>query len=189
MVAATTGGSNRPTGSHTNRSCDFACDTRTVEITIVKAEAGPHRAVVARPGAEAVQFAVYDYGPTLPHDLVHYVVEDELGLEFGFWGLVSAGANLQSVQAYGARDPRRIPPQTDPLVTAHIDELLAAEGVVATFSGLPGTHPEPELEPAVIERIRARMTELNQRWQATVPGEALRLRWPGHHRNPTDEHR
>lgn len=148
----------------------------------MKVESGPHRAVVALPGTEAVQFAVYDYGPVLPHDLVHYVVEDELGLEFGFWGLVAAGARLQSVQAYGARDPRRIPPPDDPLVAAHVDELLAAEGLVASFSGLPGTAPEPELEPARIERIRARLAELNEEWQTTGAGEVLRLRWPGKHR-------
>ena len=148
----------------------------------MKVESGPHRAVVSRPGAEAVQFAVYDYGPVLPHDLVHYVVEDELGLEFGFWGLVAAGAKLQSVQAYGARDPRRIPPPNDPLVGAHIDDLLAAEGLVAAFSALPGTGPEPQLDADRIERIRARITRLNQQWQATGPGEVLRLRWPGESR-------
>jgi hypothetical protein len=149
-----------------------------VDITIVKVQSGPHRAVVSRPGAEAVRFAMYDYGPVLPHDLVHYVVEDELGLEFGFWGLVAAGAKLQSVQAYGARDPRRIPPPNDPVVGAHIDDLLAAEGLVAAFSAFPGTGPEPELDADRIERIRARITRLNEQWQATGPGEMLRLRWP-----------
>lgn len=149
-----------------------------LRITIVKVESGPHRAVLARPGAEVVQFAVYDYGPMLPHDLVHYVVEDELGLQFGFWGLISAGAKLQSVQAYGARDPRRIPPQDDPLVAAHVDELLAAEGFVAAFSAFPGTAPEPDLEPDRIELIRERIAELNERWQGTGPGEVLRLQWP-----------
>jgi hypothetical protein len=153
-----------------------------VEITIVKAGSGPHRAVVSRSGAEAVQFAVYDYGPVLPHDLVHYVVEDELGLEFGFWGLLSAGAKLQSVQAYGARDPRRIPPPNDALVGAHLDELLAAEGLVAAFSAVPGSGPEPKLDSDQIEGIRARITELNAQWQAMGPGEMLRLRWPGHRR-------
>ena len=148
----------------------------------MKGESGPHRAVVSRPGAEAVQLAVYDYGPMLPHDLVHYVVEDELGLEFGFWGLVAAGAKLQSVQAYGARDPRRIPPPDDPLVTEHVEELLAAEGFVAAFSGLPGAESEPALEPSQIERIQARLTELNERGQATGPGDVLRLPWPGGHR-------
>ncbi len=129
-----------------------------------------------------MQFALYDYGPMLPHDLVHYVVEDELGLEFGFWGLAAAGAKLQSVQAYRARDPRRIPPQNDPLVGAHIADLLAAEGLVAAFSAFPGTGAEPDLEAGRVERIRARVTELNERWQATGPGEVLRLRWPGESR-------
>ena len=153
----------------------------------MKAESGPHRAVVARPGGEAVQFAVYDYGPVLPHDLVHYVVEDELGLEFGFWGLVSAGAKLGSVQAYGARDPRRITHQDDPLVAAHVDDLLAAEGFVAAFSGLPGSASEPELAPDLVERIRSRIAALNQRWQATAAGERLRLCWPGGDRRPHDD--
>ena len=144
----------------------------------MKAESGPHRAVVSRLGAEAVQFAVYDYGPVLPHDLVHYVVEGELGLEFGFWGLLSAGAKLQSVQAYGARDPRRLPPPNDPLVGAHIDELLAAEGLVAAFSAFPGTGREPDLDAGQIEKVRARIAELNEQWQARRPGEMLRLRWP-----------
>jgi hypothetical protein len=155
-----------------------------VEITIVKAESGPHRAVVARPGAPAVQFAVHDYGPVLPHDLVHYVVEEELGLAYGFWGLVAAGAKLQSVQAYGARDRRRIPPQDDPLVAAHVDELLAAEGFVAAFSAFPGTGPEPELDPTCVERIRVRITELNKRWQAAGPEEVFRLHWRLDKREP-----
>lgn len=166
--------------SRTSATVGWASDTlAAVEITIVKVESGPHRAVVARPGAEAVQFAVYDYGPMLPHDLVHYVVEDELGLEFGFWGIVAVGAKLQSVQAYGARDPRRIPPQDDPIVAARVDDLLAAEGLVAVFSALPGTGPEPELAPEQIERIRARITELNQLCQATGPGggAAAPLAW------------
>lgn len=153
--------------------------TASVDITIVKAESGPHRAIVSRPGAAAVQFAVYDYGPVLPHDLVHYVVEDELGLQFGFWGLVAAGARLASVQAYGARDPRRVPPPNDPVVGAHIDDLLAAEGLVAAFSAFPGTGTEPELDAGQIERIRARIAALNEQWQAVGPGEKLRLNWPG----------
>ena len=129
-----------------------------------------------------MQFAVYDYGPVLPHDLIHYVVEDELGLEFGFWGLVAAGAKLVSVQAYGARDPRRIPPPNDPLVGAHVDELLDAEGLVAAFSAFPGTGPDPELDLDQIEGIRARIAQLNEQWQAIGPGERLRLRWPGERR-------
>ena len=92
--------------------------------------------------------------------------------------LLLAGAKLRSVQAYGARDPRRVPPPDDPLVGAHIDDLLAAEGLVAAFSAVHGTAQEPELDTGQIEQIRTRITKLNEQWQATGPGEVLRLHWP-----------
>ncbi|MGH9023913.1 MAG: hypothetical protein ACRDV9_12570 [Acidimicrobiia bacterium] len=121
---------------------------------------------------------MHDYGAVLPRDPVHFVVEAELGLEFGFWGLLAAGAKLPAVQAFNARGPRRIPPQSDPLVRAHVDEPITAEGLVAAFSGLSGTEPEPDLDPDRAHRIRARIAELNVRWQAVAPGGILRLRWP-----------
>lgn len=74
-------------------------------------------------------------GPTLPHDLVHSVVEDELGLEFGFWGLVSAGAKLQSVQAYGARDRGASPHGTTPSWPPTPRNSSPPKGFVADFSG------------------------------------------------------
>lgn len=33
----------------------------------------------------------------LPHDLAHYVVERELGVAWGFWGLIAHGATFHSV--------------------------------------------------------------------------------------------
>jgi hypothetical protein len=149
-----------------------------VDISIVKAQTGPHRAVAVRPGGDIAQFAVYDYGSLPPHDLVHFVVEDELGIEFGFWGLLAAGANLEAVQTYGARDARRVRHVKDPLVQAHAEELLNAERLVAGFSDLPGTESDPELDAATAARIRARLDDCNRRWQATPAGEVFRLQWP-----------
>ncbi len=37
------------------------------------------------------------YGDGLPHDLRHLVVEDELGLADGFWGLVDGGVDVALV--------------------------------------------------------------------------------------------
>ena len=87
-------------------------------IAAVKAEGRRHRAGVSGPAGTA-QFALADYGPHLPHDLAHYVVERALGLQFGFWGLVVAGAELGSVRGFAARHPRRLGPGADPLLTAH----------------------------------------------------------------------
>ncbi len=43
------------------------------------------------------------------HDLVHWAVEDALGLERGFWGLVDAGADFGFVNASGHSGERESP--------------------------------------------------------------------------------
>src|SRR5689334_16635452 len=41
-----------------------------------------------------------------PHDLVHYVVESQLGLESGFWGSIADGAVFPGMTwLYGRRRP------------------------------------------------------------------------------------
>jgi hypothetical protein len=37
------------------------------------------------------------YGEALPHDLVHFAVEQGLGLNDGFWGLLDDGAEVVMV--------------------------------------------------------------------------------------------
>jgi hypothetical protein len=147
-----------------------------VQISIVKAAGRAHRAVAVRDDGVAVQFAVADYGDRLPHDLVHYLVESTLGLEWGFWGLVAAGAELDAVARHGARHRRDLPHRPDPRVDEHADELLRAEALVAEAyplsdgeSGGPGT-PMPGLS----ERIE----EWNATWQGLAPGGHLRFEWP-----------
>ena len=48
----------------------------------------------------------HDRPSGLPHDLVHYVVERELGLAWGFWGLVAAEASIESVRRLDGKQPR-----------------------------------------------------------------------------------
>ncbi len=57
--------------------------TWNVQLGMVKQAGGRHR-VVVETGERGVQFAMADYGDRLPHDLVHLVVEQSLGLDFGF---------------------------------------------------------------------------------------------------------
>jgi len=93
-----------------------------VHVTIVKESGRSHRAVAVRDDGEAVQFAVADYGDRLPHDLVHYLVESTLDLDWGLWGLVAAGADLDAVARHGARHRRNLPHRPDPLSRLHLSE-------------------------------------------------------------------
>jgi len=70
-----------------------------MDIAFVKT-GGPHDRIQARrDDGSAIAWRWGADGP--PHDLVHWVVEDELGLGRGFWGLVSGGADFGFVNASG----------------------------------------------------------------------------------------
>jgi len=63
-----------------------------MEVTFTKANLYKHSSVALRD--DGVRLAVPGYGPSkpVPHDMIHLVVEDELAVDYGFWGCVAAGA-------------------------------------------------------------------------------------------------
>jgi hypothetical protein len=149
-----------------------------VDVTVIKEAEGKHRAVIVRTDGTTAQFAIYDYGSDLPHDLAHFVVEEVLGLAHGFYGLLARGANLRALQTVGARDPRSIT-KSDALVAEYAGELTQAETLVNALSG-PQRDPDG---PAAVSQgdratITARLEALNAAWQALAPGERLQLIWP-----------
>jgi hypothetical protein len=99
------------------------------------------------------------------HDLPHLIVESALGLRFGFWGLIDAGAFAAEIEAAHARDSRRVKAgrsgvlmgrahqsplageALDRLVAEHEDELIAAKALTNAFR-------EPGGPDAVRERLR-----------------------------------
>lgn len=76
-----------------------------------------------------------------PHDLVHWAVEDGLGLERGFWGLVDAGADFGFVNASGHAGERESAELGD------TTELMQAEAVVNSIQqGTAMVPPWSDLE-------------------------------------------
>src|ERR1700736_1529870 len=64
------------------------------------------RVYVTRDNGSSTGWDFPSYGDGLPHDLCHLVVEDELRLTEGFWGLVDQGVDVGLVnnQAILTRD-------------------------------------------------------------------------------------
>src|SRR5438105_266747 len=56
----------------------------------------------------------------LPHDLAQFVAEVALGLRYGFWGLVDAGATFKTTGRKRTKPGRRI-------IAEHRADLAAAE--------------------------------------------------------------
>jgi hypothetical protein len=167
-----------------------------VEVTIVKTGERNNRAIVVLEDGSVLRFAVPDYGGRLPHDLVHYAVESTLALDWGFWGLLSRGAQFEAVRAAGARDRRRLSRMTDPLVAAHLDDLLAAEMLVDGLYDLwgrggnereriteafdrAGWVPPVDLDDEeVLARIRKNIADLTAAWGEVGVGDSLAVTWP-----------
>ena len=157
------------------------------------------RITVERDDGALLEIRSPDASREIPHDLVHYVVEAELGLPEGFWGKIARGVVFDSVRVVRApirrtarprRKRRRLPPR----------QLLEAEVLVEIFlkswdgsaveeygsvrayldaTWSPRTRSRAdEIDPATIDRVSARLDEISRRWQALPKGRALELDWP-----------
>jgi hypothetical protein len=120
------------------------------------------------------------------HDLTHYAVETVLAFRRGFYGLVAEGWDMSD---FGTPWPRgKLPADAEPaeLVVGFLD-VERASGVRATADdfnekarlyyeqhGLPGAY---ELTDDQLARIRARRSELFERWDAVPEGDALELEY------------
>lgn len=108
----------------------YAGITQVMEIAITKGLTGDHIAIRRASGA-CIETTFPKKGP-VPHDAVHFFVEQELGFAHGFWGLVAEGRHpeelveLAKAGGHASASRARVP-------DAEIVELLQAERLVECF--------------------------------------------------------
>jgi hypothetical protein len=158
--------------------------------------------VVAAPG-EAAQTMnpAPGFDPNIPHDLVHYVVEAELGFDAGVFGRAARGAGtfyggaasgnareqarMRRKQARRELALRRETANEEQLATS---ERLAAlcdvawrrrHGQRAEPAGWHSNSPVSVADAACIERVVSRLDELAPLWNQLPVGGELAFTWPG----------
>jgi hypothetical protein len=135
-----------------------------MQVAFQKVDDGRLCAWVATPAKrKPFQGTTMATGRDLPHDLAHFVVEETLGLQWGFWGLVAKGATFKSV-----RGRRRTQPGRE-LIRAHRAALNAAEHLV-------NAHVSAWRKGASTPAAHA-LDAMLARWRALPVGEDLRLDW------------
>lgn len=75
----------------------------SVQISFVKTPGKRDRVYVRRDDGVEVHWAFPSYGPALPHDLVHLLVETGTGLRRALWGCIADGAALTQINAHADR--------------------------------------------------------------------------------------
>ncbi|MDP9228670.1 MAG: hypothetical protein M3M99_06390 [Actinomycetota bacterium] len=161
-----------------------------MRIVFIHQPDGPDQVQITRDDGSEARWAAAG-GPGLPHDLVHYVVETELNLKLGLWGLVRAGVELDAVNA-GAHDGAE-------LENRDLTQLLQGEAVAGgvTMALLaPELHdmeclahiweqcrrsnvaPPEGLFARVFGRLRERAGERRDEWAALAPDGTLVVEFP-----------
>jgi hypothetical protein len=102
-----------------------------------------------------------------PHDLMHYAVETELGLEGGFWGLTAAGADLETLndeQAAGLNGA---------------EAMVNAATSAITIPGYERDEARPDgVDPERFEAACDAAAHWLERWREVAPGETLVVEYP-----------
>ncbi len=123
-------------------------------------------------------------GADLPHDLVHALVEAELGIPDGIWGCVADGVVGTSMRHVSGRQPPHAAERSARLERERAAAIQGAEGVAdlvaRTARGaqvLPGEAAAPDLAPDRLAAAAGALADAARRWRALPVGETWTLEW------------
>ena len=138
----------------------------------------------------------------LPHDLIHYVVERELGIDDGIWGRLAGGVTYKNFRVVAPPVAKRSPSSPRRARRSRLKRkgVLEAEVLVGIFHDIwngtaerewgsvhafldtiwsPRTRSRAdELDDATIRRVCRVLDETEAAWRRVGAGESLRVSWP-----------
>lgn len=130
--------------------------------------------------------------PPLPHDLAHFVVEDELKLTAGLWGVIAAGGLFAQVSVVAGRQRPHAAERGREVIKRAGDRISTAEVLVrvlgeiarageerspAVVDRIPGRRRPQDLGPQDVQRTCERLRQSARQWSAVAHGESLDLVW------------
>ena len=120
-------------------------------------------------------------GPDLPHDLVHALVELELGVPDGIRGSVADGVVWGSMRHVSGRRPPHAAERSARLQKERGDRIMAAEHLADAVIRLArgeDVRPGPGVAGPDLQRAAAALAAAEREWAALQPGERWVLSWP-----------
>jgi hypothetical protein len=179
-----------------------------MKITFTRSGERTYTTVAVRDDGVVLEVPSYDRTHLLPHDLAHYVVERELGLQRGFWGCVAAGALFPGIKVISGRRPAHGAARSQSVIREAGQQGTEAEvlvGVLLTIAseGLDNHWPAARavlnrewrpskpsrgpLEADEVRRVCDALREAQERWQALAIGQCITVSWPLAKRTPERE--
>lgn len=171
-----------------------------MQIFFTKTGETTYRTIAVREDGVSVEVPAYDRTASIPHDLVHYLVERELKLNRGFWGSVADGALFSGIKVVAGRPHPRAGERSQAILREIGQQGTEAE----VFAGelLKMVHAGADRNPATVnkrlaemwkpakgareplsveeaQRVCSILREAEAQWQALEIGGTLQVEWRG----------
>jgi hypothetical protein len=169
-----------------------------MRVAFIKGETNRYRSVLRRADGVEVEFEGGSYNKlggreSVPHDIAHLIVEDELSLTGGVWGVLAAGGLFGHARVVAGRQAPHAAERSRAIKEAAGDRIMQAEMVTravcdvergelprdrsALRSALGDRWWSEDLTKEAVERCGTRLRAAAAAWAALPPGGALTLGW------------
>ena len=170
-------------------------------VVFVKGPTRRYRSVLHRPDGVQVLLDGGAYnrvgGPAaeVPHDIAHLVVEDELRLDRGVWGVLAAGGLFRGASILAGRQGPHAARRANEIRRAADEQLTQAEMLVRGVCDLAAADAGADLRllragtgerwwadtiaAAPVERAIGRLRGAGETWARMHAEDRLELEWPG----------
>jgi len=159
-----------------------------MKVTFTKTAARRYRVSVEGPGiAPSWMEPAPGYDDQLPHDMAHFVVENELGISGGVFGQLAQGGHGRTFHTEDIQHKRKLGRRGDRIAAGNRDDTNLSETVVAIAcqawnKKISGASQIKGVSPERIKQICGVFDTVSAVWSKLAIGESMTLEWRGKER-------
>jgi len=156
-----------------------------MNVTFTRTAERNYRVSVEGPGVESSWMEpAAGYDARLPHDMAHFVVENELGIRGGVFGQLAGGGHARTFHPTDERAKRKLAKRGKRLAAANRGDAMLSEKVIflawrTWTNDLSGLTPIEGVSAEDIRRVCREFDAVSAIWSKLAVGESMTLVWRG----------
>ncbi|MEO5858082.1 MAG: hypothetical protein ABIR33_03945 [Pyrinomonadaceae bacterium] len=131
--------------------------------------------------ATAVMDPAPGYHDRLPHDVAHFIVENELGIEGGIFGQLAMGGIIRPAEG-NARVQRKAKRKREAIFRTNKNDALFSEHAIWAAQSRwekQDIIPDTKIPRSDLDRVIAKFEEFAKEWSSLPVGGSITLQWNG----------
>lgn len=120
------------------------------------------------------------YDDRLPHDVAHFIVENELGIVGGVFGQLALGGTARTFLSADPRKLRKFRARGSRIAKENKKDALFSEHAVWAAQSRWEKHdiiPDTKIPQQAIDRIISQFEEFAEKWSKTPVGGSITFEW------------